>query len=94
VEVLLKTENALIQEPGWMCFMHSGAPVRSERKKQARTVLMRPFESGWINPYLYHSDVFDLLLIQASLLFTFRLCIPVLLKTHTRPQKLAPAPTS
>ena len=77
-----------------MCFMHSGALVRSERKKHARTVLMRPFESVFINPYLCHPDVFDLFLIQASRLFRFRLCIQILLKTHTRPQKLAPAATS
>ena len=77
-----------------MCFMHSGVLVRSERKKHARTVLMQPFEGVLINSYLCQSDVFDLFLFQASRLFKFRLCIQILLKTHTRPQKLTPAPTS
>jgi len=74
--------------------MHVDAPVCLGRKKHAKTVLMRSFESLFINAYLWHSDVFDLFLFQASRLLKFRLGIRLLWKPHTRPQKHAPAPTS
>ena len=74
--------------------MHVGAPVCLRSEKHEKTVLMRPFESVFINPYLWHSDVFDLFLFQANRLSKFHRCIRLLFKTHTRPQKHAPAPTS
>ena len=92
--VLLKTEHVLNQTIKRMCYMHVAALVCSERNKHAGDVLMRPSESLLIHPYLCHSDVFDLFLIQSSRLTKLQICIQILLKPHTRPQKLAPAPTS
>ena len=55
---------------------------------------MQAFEGVFIDPYLYSFDLFGLFLIDSNSFFKFRLCIEIIFKTQTHPQKLAPAATS
>jgi hypothetical protein len=55
---------------------------------------MQAFEGVFIDPYLYSFDLFGLFLIDSNSFFKFHLCIEILFKNQTHPQKLAPAVAS